>query len=355
MRTCISPSPAMGVPGLLTCVPSRQTPTSPCRRSLPDDFELECPICLSGFVLVRLGCGHTACLDCARESVKFQVTSEAATFESLGCWASGCSHSLAADEASDLIIEPSLRRQLERQSRDAALARMPDFHWCPRCEDGGFAEPSADGEAAAGAGAAAEGGVGRFISCGHGHCFCTACKAPAHEGMTCEAFATSHEFESARAIAKSSKECPGCRAPTQRSEGCSHMTCHQCKFEWCWLCGGKYRGNYTFGSTCTCAELARKEEEEADRAEMRRLGAPAAGDWEGEAAAAMRQLTEGLRRAQAEAGGSEALMPPPSPLAAEGGEGAAGPLKLTSVPLRPLLLGAAVALPPLPLQRAQSD
>ena len=30
--------------------------------------------------------------------------------------------------------------------------------------------------------------------------------------------------------------CPGCRAPTQKTAGCNHMTC-LCGQHWCWICG----------------------------------------------------------------------------------------------------------------------
>lgn len=35
------------------------------------------------------------------------------------------------------------------------------------------------------------------------------------------------------------KKCPHCGLYTNRTEGCNHMTCANCKKEWCWLCNAK--------------------------------------------------------------------------------------------------------------------
>ena len=35
---------------------------------------------------------------------------------------------------------------------------------------------------------------------------------------------------------------------TEKNEGCNHMTCASCKYQWCWLCEGQYiYGHYDTG------------------------------------------------------------------------------------------------------------
>lgn len=44
------------------------------------------------------------------------------------------------------------------------------------------------------------------------------------------------DVESHETIGRTTKRCPGCRTPTEKSGGCNHMTCARCNHEWCWLC-----------------------------------------------------------------------------------------------------------------------
>ena len=32
------------------------------------------------------------------------------------------------------------------------------------------------------------------------------------------------------------KACPSCRSPIQKNEGCNHIKCSKCKFDFCWVC-----------------------------------------------------------------------------------------------------------------------
>ena len=44
------------------------------------------------------------------------------------------------------------------------------------------------------------------------------------------------------------KKCPKCKIYTEKNEGCNHMTCTSCKYQWCWLCEGEYQyGHYNSG------------------------------------------------------------------------------------------------------------
>lgn len=43
------------------------------------------------------------------------------------------------------------------------------------------------------------------------------------------------------------KQCPHCKVAIEKNNGCNHMTCNQCRHEFCWICLERYpcpRRNY---------------------------------------------------------------------------------------------------------------
>ncbi|KAF0696774.1 Aste57867_12495 [Aphanomyces stellatus] len=52
------------------------------------------------------------------------------------------------------------------------------------------------------------------------------------------------------------RPCPHCRRDIEKSEGCDHMTCAKCAFEFCWRCGDKWAPRHRCRLLRTWLQLA---------------------------------------------------------------------------------------------------
>ena len=53
------------------------------------------------------------------------------------------------------------------------------------------------------------------------------------------------------------KYCPKCKINTLKFDGCNHITCKKCGYEWCWVCFGRYKsfccaGSHYNGKVTSC-------------------------------------------------------------------------------------------------------
>lgn len=121
---------------------------------------------------------------------------------------------------------------------------MPNFYWCqrPGCGSGQIhsAPPSNNP-------------VFTCSSCGYKHCL-NHPTIPYHTGLTCSQYESriSSPSQADRVLAEKAglkkvqeigKRCPNamCGWWIEKNEGCDHMTCWKCGFEFCWECGASMR------------------------------------------------------------------------------------------------------------------
>ncbi|GMH45917.1 hypothetical protein BSKO_13880 [Bryopsis sp. KO-2023] len=104
------------------------------------------------------------------------------------------------------------------------------------------------------------------VRCNCGNAFCFTCHEEAHTPVDCETVKTwqaknSAESENLNYILVNTKPCPQCKRPIEKNQGCMHMICSQCRFEFCWLCMGNWTAhNEATGGfyACNRYEAARK-------------------------------------------------------------------------------------------------
>eukprot|EP00753_Platysulcus_tardus_P013088 PLAT3614.4.p1 GENE.PLAT3614.4~~PLAT3614.4.p1 ORF type:complete len:422 (-),score=67.04 PLAT3614.4:153-1418(-) len=211
-----------------------------------------CPVCMDDCTIEEIvfieGCLHCFCLGCMQGFVTVQLGEGKA--RRMECPQSGCSHKLSFDEVRLVLREAP--EQFERYQRllleghldsDESVVRCPR----PRCQTPMIRES-------------------RLPMCrcpvpSCGFHFCADCKTEWHADVTCEDYqkwleengAAEDRFRLWRE--RNTKPCPtevgGCGSPIEKNGGCNHMTCTKCTFQFCWLCGCKYKaGHYNEPGPC---------------------------------------------------------------------------------------------------------
>jgi len=75
--------------------------------------------------------------------------------------------------------------------------------------------------------------------------FCLKCGEEPHAPLGCKDLSKwyekcKNESETANWILANTKACPKCSSRIEKNQGCNHMTCQQCKYEFCWICMGNW-------------------------------------------------------------------------------------------------------------------
>ncbi|KAG8240292.1 hypothetical protein J437_LFUL012769 [Ladona fulva] len=146
-----------------------------------------------------------------------------------------------------------------RKLRDRTLANDPNFRWCTKCSSGFFADPRQKRLACPDC---------KSVTCAS----CSRPWAKQHEGVSCELFAQWLEENDpatqaaglARHLAESSEamlSCPHCNSRFALARGgCMHLTCPQCRHEFCSGCGQ----TFAMGTQCTEEDKANRGNEEEE-------------------------------------------------------------------------------------------
>ncbi|KAG2747512.1 hypothetical protein P692DRAFT_20565948 [Suillus brevipes Sb2] len=198
-------------------VQSRHTDTSmPSPRSV-------CPVCFTeASVPTILTCGHTWCTSCLESYLVSAVENKAFPLTCLGDDAS-CTERISIILAKKILSGEDFASLCDASFWSYIHARGDQFHHCPTPDCAQVYR-------------AVSGGV--ILQCPS--CLvriCSGCHAEAHDGVTCEERDQAedklyHEWAASHDV----KNCPGCKTPIERSEGCNHMTCIKCQTHICWEC-----------------------------------------------------------------------------------------------------------------------
>jgi IBR domain, a half RING-finger domain len=199
-------------------------------------------------VCVASQCTHAPeiCLACWEQHIAAQA--ETKSWDSITCPHADCGGIL--DHADMQRFAPrDVFRRYDRYATNKTLENTANYRLCAHdgCGSGGFVEEERAPE---------------YMTCADCQRYtCLGCNLVYHEGQTCEehqAWLTDApkraeadkaekarlqqlrraEKKSATYLEKKAKICPNeqCGAVIQKTAGCDHMTCRQCRHQFCWVC-----------------------------------------------------------------------------------------------------------------------
>ncbi|XP_074048930.1 ankyrin repeat and IBR domain-containing protein 1 isoform X2 [Macrotis lagotis] len=268
---------------------TRSSVTSPDEISLsPGDLDTAlCDICMCNISVfedpVDMPCGHDFCRACWEAFLNLKIQEGEA--HNIFCPAYDCFQLVPVDVIESVVSKEMDKRYLQFDIK-AFVENNPAIKWCPTpgCERAvrltkqGSDTSASDSLSFPLLSAPA-------VDCGKGHLFCWECLGEAHEPCDCqiwknwlqkitemkpeELVGVSEAYEDAANclwLLTNSKPCANCKSPIQKNEGCNHMQCAKCKYDFCWICleewkkhssstGGYYR--------CTRYEVIQHVEEQS--------------------------------------------------------------------------------------------
>eukprot|EP00826_Nyctotherus_ovalis_P024576 TRINITY_DN1898_c0_g3_i1.p2 TRINITY_DN1898_c0_g3~~TRINITY_DN1898_c0_g3_i1.p2 ORF type:complete len:490 (-),score=172.28 TRINITY_DN1898_c0_g3_i1:96-1565(-) len=195
--------------------------------------QTDCLICftsLAGRPVDKLSCGHVFCSDCWSMYVTAAVKSGKDCVLTR-CPLVGCPI-IVPKSIFDKYLSESQRHDYIKHVCKSYTDENKAMRWCPApgCTFLALNESLVQVD----------------ITCKCGHVFCFSCGEESHLPCTCELtkkwkIKSCSESENVLWIMANTKSCPKCQKPIEKNQGCNHMTCSECRHEFCWICMGDWK------------------------------------------------------------------------------------------------------------------
>ncbi|XP_066249800.1 ankyrin repeat and IBR domain-containing protein 1-like [Euwallacea similis] len=250
-------------------------------------LEVMCEICLNIIPAewdqpLKMSCRHFFCKNCWQSYLTTKIQDGDA--HHILCPAYEC-HILVPVEFIEKLVSPEMARRYLQFDIKAFVESNKTIKWCP-IPGCGRAVRLPEAEQTPGKSHPNRKPIpltSHAVDCGNAHFFCWECLGEAHAPCGCEqwqqwhkkisevkpeelnaACTGSEEAANCLWLVTNSKPCPNCKSPIQKNEGCNHMKCSKCKFDFCWVCqeSWKKHSSATGGYfRCNRFEAVRKADE----------------------------------------------------------------------------------------------
>ena len=179
-----------------------------------------------------LPCGHVCCTQCWLNYLKTLIAE--AKVEKIKCVEHNCKEIISEEFIlKHISSDEQLLNKYQKFKKRAEIINDKNKRQCPNPDCESFLLKSSKTN---------------YVKCENGHEYCFECLKPPHGSKKCDEIMEKEfiKWKKKRRV----KRCPKCNIYTEKNEGCNHMTCVSCKYQWCWLCEGEY--TYDHYSTGKC-------------------------------------------------------------------------------------------------------
>ena len=179
-------------------------------------------------------CFHIFCNDCYYEFIKEKVDNN--FIEGIKCPHHDCQTKLFDDFIEQKLLRdiPTLDKYKKLQEK-RQLMLNPNIQLCPFPDCDSYAIKE---------------GNNKYVSCiKYNHKFCFNCLKDWHGEEKCDNL-LDKSFEEWSNSSKV-KRCPKCKYFIEKNKGCNHITCLNCRYQFCWLCMDKYTRNHFIYGRCS--------------------------------------------------------------------------------------------------------
>ena len=171
--------------------------------------------------VVVSSCTHTFCATCIKTYLEIRI--KEAQVLAMPCPDFDCLSEIPED-LTYLYVSKECWTKYMKFKRNEELAKNQNLRWCPQPDCEGYDTGSMSKTT---------------LTCNVcSYLYCYYCGEAPHPNKKCK-----HKADYALdkwSKKRGAKFCPNCKSRVEKNDGCNHMTCTKCRYEWCWLCGEKY-------------------------------------------------------------------------------------------------------------------
>jgi len=172
-------------------------------------------------------CGHNYCKSCLE--THYKIKTKDGDVLKVSCIDPKCDRMIEEDEILSFLVDEELRAKFKRFRENKLAMLNPNVRFC--------CKPNCDGTMVGSQ-------LKRKLTCPLcGTAVCFNCNQPWH-GLFVGCNQNVDIGYAKWALNKDVNKCPKCRMAIEKIDGCNHMTCSSCSYEFCWICKGPYNDHH---------------------------------------------------------------------------------------------------------------